>query len=88
MYCDVVEKLAVTVVTELSVKAAGVSVQFVATAPDETLQLTVTGALNPAIGVSVAVVDIPSPAITVPELGLSHIVKSTPLPLIVAVNPL
>ena len=55
---------------------------------DPTLQLIVTGNANPAIGVTVAVVVLGSPATTLSEVGLRISVKSTPLPLKVAVSPL
>src|SRR6185312_4344034 len=87
-YCDVVAMVTVKV----EAGAAGVMVpepapQFAAVAPP-TLQVTVSGAAKPAIGVSVPVVVTLSPATTEPEVGFSAIVKSMPLPVNVAESPL
>ncbi len=72
---------------EAGVTLAVDSPQFDATAL-ATWQTIESGAANPASGVNVAVVDVPSPATTLPVLGVIAIVKSTPVPLSVAVRPL
>ena len=80
--------LTTVVAAVVGVTAAELSEHTAAVAPAATAQLTNSGALNPAIGVTVAVVVVPSPAATLPAVGFRLIVKSTPVPLSVAVSPL
>src|ERR1035437_7611452 len=79
--------LITSVTVEVGVNEAVAAPQLDATAPP-TEHVSVSGAATPANGVSVAVVLVPSPAITVPDGGLMMIVKSMPLPVIVTFKPL
>jgi hypothetical protein len=87
-YCEVVD----IVIVKMDAGAAGVidpelGPQLAATAPP-TLHVTVSGAANPAMGVSVPTVVPLSPATTEPDAGFSAIMKSTPVPVSDAVRPL
>jgi hypothetical protein len=86
VYCDVVDKLTVAVVTPVGVNALGEGAHPDADAPP-IWQVKEIGDEKPATGVRVAVVLVESPAITVPVVGLMLSVKSTPLPISAAVNP-
>ena len=77
-YCEVVENLAVMVVAGAGVKEAAERVQEVPGAV--VVQVAVTGAEKPAIAVVRRVAVVALPAMTVPEVGVSTRVKSTPLP--------
>jgi hypothetical protein len=87
VYCDVLVILTVSVVAVVGVTDAVESPHPVAAVAPCTTHVNVTGVANPASGVIVAVALVPSPAITVPELGFRPIVKSTPVPVIVALSP-
>ena len=78
--------LTVTVVAAVGVTTAVDRPQPEAVAP-ATVHTSETGAANPASGVMVAVVLVPSPATTLPDVGLRLIVKSTPFPVSVALKP-
>jgi hypothetical protein len=87
--CEVVLNLTVTVVEgEASTIAEELDKLHVAATAPPKLQLTLSGNANPAIGAIDAVVETASPAMTLPEVGFSTIVKSTAFPIIVAVRPL
>jgi len=62
--------------------------QFEAVAAVAITQVTVTELLKPAKGVKVAVVVVPSPATTWPDVGFSETEKSTPVPVSDAFSPL
>ena len=66
-------------------RLAALAVQFEAGAVVE--HVSVTGALNPAIAVTFAEACTPSPAMSLPDVGLNAVEKSTPLPVNVAVKP-
>jgi hypothetical protein len=88
VYCEVVAMVIVVVVVAVGVieLVAGPHVDAVAAAVSP--QLRVRGDAKPAIGVRVAVLVTVSPAITFPDVGLRLSVKSTPLPVRVALRPL
>jgi hypothetical protein len=89
VYCDVVTKLTVTLLEgDFGTNPEEVEgLHAAATAPPR-LQEIESGKENPAIGAMVAVVEIASPAMTFPEVGLNAIAKSTPFPVMVAAKPL
>lgn len=77
-YCDVVVIGMASVVTANNVIKvdAGVQVESVAVV----VQVTVIAPEKPPLGVNVARVEVPKPAMTLPEVGARLTLKSTPLP--------